>query len=212
MLRKTFFTILLSFTILHAGEKIVRFSFDPGRVRLGSEKGYVTVTYEDFGYTNPFGAPMLPSKGVAVLIPAGSSFDGFEIVSMQTKYLGDGYKVMPQQKPVPISYSVPVKFIEPDEKIYSANKFYPETPVKFGRVGNMSGFSLASFIVYPVIYNPVTGELRVITDLVLKVKYNEGNRSVNPITSRQLNLIRGQIKGLVVNPEDVDAFAPPLRN
>ncbi len=212
MLKKTLFIMLLSFTILQAGEKIIKFSFDPAKVKLGSEKGYVTVTYEDFGYTNPFGAPMLPSRGVAVLIPAGSSFNGFEIVSMETKYIGTGYKVIPQQKPVPISFKVPEKFIGPDKKIYEKDAFYPEIPVKFGKVGNMGGFSLASFIVYPVIYNPVSGELRVITSLVLKVKYQEGARSVNPITINQLNLIRGQLKGFVVNPEDIDAFAPPLRN
>ncbi len=212
MLKKTFLAILLSFTILQAGEKIVRFSFDPARVKIGSYRGYATVTYEDFGYTNPFGAPMLPSKGVAVLIPANSSFEGFEILEMETKSIGNGYEIIPQQKPVPISFKVPEEFIEPDKKIYERNAFYPESPVKFTKVGNMSGFKLASFVVYPVIYNPVNGELRVITSLVLKVKYEEGKKVVNPITAGQLSLIRGQIKGFVVNPEDLDAFAPPIRN
>lgn len=212
MVKKALIAFLLAFTILQAGEKIVSFSFDPDKVKLGSEKGYVTVMYDDFSYVNPIGAPMLPNKGGAVLIPAGSSFEGFEILSMTTKNIGSGYKIIPQQKPVPISFKVPEEFIEPDEEFYEKNAFYPSLPIKFGQVGNMNGFSLASFLIYPVIYNPVSGEIRVVTNLVVKIKYEEGKKMINPITSKQLSIIRRQLKGLIVNPEDIDAFAPPLRN
>jgi len=212
MVKKAFLALVLSFTILQAGEKILEFSFDPGHVKLGQSRGYVTVTYEDYAHVNPYGAPMLPSKGLSILIPANSSFQGYEILSMSTKSIASGYKVMPQQKPVPISYKVPTEFIGPLDKFYKKNAFYPESPVKFGKVGNMSGFRLTSFLVYPVIYNPVSGELKVITHLVLKVKYEEGKRVPSPITHNELTLLRNQLKGLVVNPEDIDVFAPPLRN
>ncbi len=212
MLKKTIFAIVLSFTVLSAGERIVRLNFNPDNVRLGNSKGYVTVSYEDNGYVNPFGAPMLPSKAVMVLVPSNSAYEGYEVLSVDTKSLGKGYRVMPQQKPVPISFKVPQEFIEPDSKIYSNNAFYPESPVKFTHVGNMSGFRLASFLVYPVIYNPVTGELKAITSISFRVKYEEGKRSVNPITVRQLGTVRNLLKSLVVNPQDIDAFAPPLKN
>ncbi len=212
MFKKTVFTLLLTFTILSAGERIITLNFSPDKVKLGMEKGYTTVSYEDLGYVNPLGSPMLPSRGVIVLIPATAAYTGYEIVNMQTVSLGKGFKVMPQQKPVPISFKVPEKFIEPDKKVYSKNEFYPENVVSFTHLGSMSGFRLASFVVHPVIYNPVTGEIRVITTISFKVKYAEGKRNVNPITIRQLNTLRTQLKALVANPEDINAFAPPLRN
>ena len=212
MLKKSIFAILLSFTILSAGERMITLSFSPDKVKLGNEKGYVTVSYEDEGYVNPFGAPMLPSKGVIVLIPANSAYTGYEIVDLKTVSLGKGFKVMPQQKPVPISYKVPQEFIEPDNSIYSRNAFYPENPVKFTHLGNMGGFRLASFIVYPVVYNPVTGEIRGVTNLTFKVKYEEGKRNIRPITVRQFNTLKNQLKALVVNPQDINVFAPPLKN
>lgn len=211
-MKRAIITLVLSFTILEAGEKIVEFRFDPSHVKLGERKGYVTVFYEDYGYVNPFGAPMLPSRGVAVLIPASSVFKGYEIVSMDTKSIGRGYKVFPQQKPVPISFKVHQKFIEPLDSIYKRDAFYPTRPIKFSGEGNMSGFRLVNFLVYPVIYNPVSGEIKVVTHVVMKVKYEEGKRAVRPITREQMNLIRGEMRGIVINPEDIDLFAPPLMN
>ncbi len=212
MFKKTMLALLLSFTILSAGERIISLNFSPDKVKLNKEKGYVTVSYEDYGYVNPFGAPMLPSRGVIVLVPATAAYTGYEVMNVKTVSLGKGFNVMPQQKPVPISFKVPEEFIKPDAEVYSKNAFYPDNVVKFTHLGTMSGFRLASFIVYPVIYNPVTGEIKAVTSITFRVKYEEGKRNVNPITVRQLNTVRAQLRALVVNPEDIDVFAPPLKN
>jgi len=212
MLKKAMLSFLLSFTILSAGEKIISLNFSPDKVILQEEKGYTTVFYEDYGYVNPLGAPMLPSRGIIVLLPATASYTGYEVLDIKTVSLGEGFNVMPQQKPVPISFKVKEEFIKPDTTIYSNNAFYPENVVKFTHLGTMSGFRLASFIVYPVIYNPVTGEIKAVTSVTFKVKYEEGKLNVNPITVRQLNTVRAQLRALVVNPEDIDVFAPPLKN
>ncbi len=140
----------------------------------------------DFGYTNQSGDPKLPALKKLIEVPMGADCR-LEIRKMITEEyrlseLGVPYTLIPAQRSVSKSEDAAAVPFQYNEATYSRNEFLQTDPVKVEVLGMMRSLRMARLEVMPVQYNPVSGKIRVITDLEVIVHFD----GADPVTTRQL--------------------------
>ena len=212
MRRTAMLALLAIVSVCLAGSYTESFRYAENSVKLGIEDGYTTVRYAGAPHMERLGVPDLPVLPYTVAIPAGAELVGLEVLSITEVPLEGDYQVMPVQHPVPYREDAPEQpFVAPDMEVYGRDAVFPAEPVRPGKAGNKAGYRLANFGIYPVRYNPVTGQLTVITDIRVRLEYRAGETSVPRRTETQIGIHGDAVRSLVLNPEDVDRYAPPKR-
>ena len=212
MKRLVMLTLVAGLTFALAGTFTRTFNYPAEAVQLGTQDGYTTVDLGMSAHINNLGEPDLPCLPYQVVIPADAEVTGLEILSYKEEPLPGTYQVLPVQHPIPWKKDYqPLPFVPPDPKVYGQNKVWPEKPAIFAHTGSKSGYRIASFLIYPVRYNPVTRRLFLITSITVRVNYETGKHHVPAYSEMQLKMFGDQVKMLVLNPEDVDRFAPPRK-
>jgi len=118
------------------------------------------------------GTPMLPASGRYLALPQGAKAT-FRIVSFRTETFPD-VNLMPSFRIPRSDYQGSLEYTK-DAGIYSADKFFPEKPVKLMENGIVRGVDVVMLGVTPFMYNPVTKELIVYRDLNIEVTFDGGN-------------------------------------
>lgn len=113
------------------------------------------------------GQPDLPFKGFFVEVPFGGGVN-IEITRAETVSLGQGYRIRPEQRPEPDDGSEPTDFAV-DEATYARAEFLPELPVSIGEPSVIRGRRVVFVQVFPIQYNPQTGELRAFRELAFQL-------------------------------------------
>ncbi|MGQ9708125.1 MAG: C25 family cysteine peptidase [bacterium] len=212
MKRLVILTLLVTAAITLAGNITRSFTYPVDAVRLGTQEGYTIVDFGMAPHPGRLGEPDLPVLPYQVVIPADAEATGLEILSYKEKPISGTYKLLPVQHPIPWKKDYqPMPFVLPDPKIYTQDAVWPKEPAKLANSGNKSGYRIVSFLVYPVRYNPVQGKLYSLTEITVRVNYERARRRTASYTDMQIKMFGDQIKLLVLNPEDVDRFAPPRR-
>jgi hypothetical protein len=159
------------------------------------------------------GAPRVPRVMEKLVIPAGATVVGVEIIAEEWQDVPGFYKVVPAQPDVPLpvpGQEFTPQWYAPRPEIYEAAEFYPEAKVRLNGVGSMSGYRIAHVELFPVRYQPVSGVLQLATRITYRVSYRENVVSDVIATVRQRAVFGSAVAALVVNPEDVVRFAPRL--
>lgn len=213
MRRLTVLALLTVAAVVYAGSITETFRFSADAVQIGTANGYATVDYLGAAHPGRLGQPDLPAQPCQVLIPADAEVTGIEIVKLVQQPVPGSHLLLPVQHPTPWRADAkPMPFVEPDHSIYDADAFWPTQPAVLTQVGNKAGFRIAGFLVYPVRFNPVTRQLVVSTEVTVRVSYATGRRHVPRRTEMQ-NLVHGAaVSKLVLNPGDINRFAPPTRS
>ncbi len=122
------------------------------------------------------GAPGLVSHTFSLEIPATSDvvcdYDADYVTLTGVRLLPTGESAEPQPGAAPPA---------PDQDIYGADRFFPAEIVSISPPAIMRNHRLVQVAVTPYQYNPVTGELRVYTELELDFRF-EGANPVNQLT------------------------------
>ncbi len=211
-MNRLFVVLMLIAGIALAGNITRTFNFSPDLIKLGTRDGYTTVELNMAACPGNLGEPDLPVLPYQVVIPADAEVTGLEIISYKEEPIPGTYKVIPVQHPIPWKKEYqPMPFVPPDPQIYAQNQLWPQLPARFAHTGSKSGYRIASFWVYPVRYNPVTGKLYALSSITIRLNYQSGLHPVPAYTDLQIKLFGDQVKMLVINPEEVDRFAPPKR-
>ncbi len=160
------------------------------------------------------GAPRIPWVIQKVVIPAGAVPVGVRIIAEDWQDIPGVFNVVPAQRDVPLPMpgkTFEPELVPPDPDIYSRDRLYPETKIKYGGTGNMNGYRIAHVEIFPVRYNPVQKSLQMATTITYQLDY-EDNRVAGVIaTQRQQAVFGNAVRSLVVNPEDVMRFAPRVQ-
>ena len=117
------------------------------------------------------GEPEVPVLGQVVEIPFGVDVD-VEIYKAEYETL-EGYRVYPTQIPPIRADSVEGEFLL-DAAVYGMDAFYParNAEVLDENIGIVRGHRVLFLKVYPVQFNPVSGELRVYSQLEVRLNYD----------------------------------------
>lgn len=121
---------------------------------------------------NDAGAPNLPGDGRFIAIPQGARAE-VEIVSYRTEVYND-IDVVPAA-PIPLDTDNTPPVYRKNAAVYDVNAYYPAEPVKLSEPTKIRGVDAVILGITPFQYNPVSRELIVYRDLVVRVNFVGGN-------------------------------------
>ncbi len=155
------------------------------------------------------GEPVLPVKGVKVLIPPGTELGSCHIVLGNRIVIPGKYLVEPGQEATPLSYQGKPEKTLPRKEIYSSSNPFPDKKERYFSTQRQRGYAIAIFNLYPVEYRPETGEIAYYETMTLEV-------NVKPLPAgweKKTSLPRASAKDrkttadFVDNPEAVSEYA-----
>ncbi|MEO0079259.1 MAG: C25 family cysteine peptidase [candidate division WOR-3 bacterium] len=185
--------------------------FDSRDLRITQANGYAVIQLANLNTTLELGKPMMPEAVFNVLIPPTATVTKIEVFPSQPEEIPGSFLVHPAQEPRPISAKTEPPFVLPDPATYASNNAYPGKLVDWAKTGTKSGWRICPFALYPLSYVPATGRLTLYRRMTVVVTYEENEVQPISITKGQQELFRPDVASLVINPEDVDRFAPPRR-
>ena len=158
--------------------------------------------------TDSVGAPNLPFKTIALLIPQDRTCTGVNVTYAESQVLDSAYYVYPTQTPVIIGEE-PGPFVEPDSAIYESDSAFPRFAASTLHEGYRCGYKLVTVRVYPLTYRPASRELTFYSEIRLSLDLEACENGAIPVLRRS-PLAQGHIEqvisGTVSNPEDVRGY------
>ncbi|MCK4806324.1 MAG: T9SS type A sorting domain-containing protein [Candidatus Aegiribacteria sp.] len=118
------------------------------------------------GFLAMVGSPDMPVIRRMVLIPSSGNIE-LEIVSEESQYLGH-YNVVPYQQPS--TYSGGPSPYRIDNSVYSTSEAFPANSVELESINILRDVRVAWIRYNPVTVNPVTGDVYIVTSVVVNVK------------------------------------------
>lgn len=153
------------------------------------------------------GAPHLPAIPVRIALP--SFCTAVSIKAVETTYTGwrSVSKIMPVSLQIPISQPWLAERAQPDPEVYQADAFYPEKALRFSGSGVIWGIPIATAIVHPVRWNPVSGELErlVSMEFELEIQNNPAGSTVSRRSHTSELQAIDLVRKIVINPEGVSS-------
>ena len=152
--------------------------------------------------------PCLPIKSAYLLLPYHTKIDKIMVEPQEKTSLGTGYNILPVSKPIPISM---LKQIEPPSKnldIYNSDSLFPGKLYDKIGVYSFRGYQILVLSLYPVQYEPTSGEVFYYSNLKIKIQTVEDttiNTYYNGLTSDKLEVMKK-----VDNPSIADTY--PISN
>ena len=187
----------------------------------GSTSESITVDGETFKlYTLPdcdlldqTGAPMLPVKYIRLSVPYNATDITVTGAGPYTQSM-TGDRIYPAPVPIPTDGSVTeAPDMVLDSAIYMTDAYWPACTAEL--VGNgfyMGENHIVTVAVYPMVYNPVTSQMRSHSQVRLTVSYTLGDTPGNMLVRYDPQLRqeeRRQAMALVANPGQIEAHAVP---
>ncbi|MEA3266453.1 MAG: C25 family cysteine peptidase, partial [Candidatus Fermentibacteria bacterium] len=115
------------------------------------------------------GLPSLPELPWSVLLPPGER--AASVTSTATwETIGVNIAIPPLAAPTPLSLDAEVASVQSVEEVYSSDSFWPETPVELTGTGFSNGLTEAEILVFPLRWNPITGELQKLVSLEIRME------------------------------------------
>ena len=127
---------------------------------------------------NP-GEPVLPVKGVNVLIPFGEEIEGYSVELGEKIEIPGFYQVEPGQEPIPLSYTGKVEPTLPLKEIYFSDKIYPLKKFSEKSIKQViTGYNTETINLYPMVYQPSLGKISYYKELTLVVKTRPASKGI----------------------------------
>jgi hypothetical protein len=157
------------------------------------------------------GNPLLPLYAADLLLPPGQEIS--EVIISEVQYYEEmnGIKVMPASRQFPISKGMQEGYKpQPNPKIYSSTGPYPANIIGNISTGFLSGHSIGSFSVCPVIYYPAEDKITAIRDITVIVRYAPTDRASLALDFlRNSNTVLKRINHLVENADELKKYSYP---
>lgn len=191
---------------------VVEFSeFD---LSLEEFQGYEMAILEGCGFLDTPGQPMLPTREIAIALPAGLTVTGVELLDDRQMELAGSHSIYPAQPPRATSEIEGVPFTGPEASIYGSSELYPASPVQLLQQADLAGQNLAYLRVSPVRYRPAQGQLSLMTSMTLGVRTAPGGTCGDYLPAgadaRTRAELLERLRSLVINPEDISLEGAPL--
>lgn len=165
-----------------------------GRMALQFRGGYAT--------TMEIGSPQLPVCGTLIAIPPDESTRRpvLEIVDLQESSEAGGFIApVPRERHID---SLQVQYsYELSPAVYRRNAFFPEQVVTLGSPTVLRRQRVVNLSVHPVRYNPVTGEIRRVTRLTVRIHFGNAGGNKIPV-----------IQGTASDPEFENIYRKTILN
>ncbi len=133
------------------------------------------ISIEGFGYSGRIGEPKLPVFSKLISVPLGAEVQ-FELISRNSLVINKAdsqlkNRLIPAQESVSKSDNPELIPFQLKADVYSRNEFAGGDLFKVEEVGIMRGVRVYRFDYEPLGYNPVSGELQVMSEAYIQVKF-----------------------------------------
>jgi len=207
-----YLAVLLVPLLVLAGSMTRTFTFSPYDVTTNQVNGYDLIGLGNQLYTSEPGNPCLPELSYQLLVPPTAEITGIEVISYKVKDIPGSFNIFPAQPALPLSQiHAGTPFTAPNPAVYSSFAPYPEKLATFTPTGCMSGFRIGGVTLYPVQYLPAERKLKLYTELVVKINYEEGRHEQVSLSQSQVDFFGADVAKLVLNPEDVGRWGPGVK-
>ena len=142
---------------------------------VSTEMGkFMDINLPGYGFTTEIGRPKIPVIRRFIEVPYGARVEAtLENVVEGHIYVTE--RIMPVQPSRPkTGEKVPFRL---DAKFYAQNTFYPEIGVKVKEAGIARGHRLFVVEIFPISYNPATGEMKYLVSANVNIRFIGGNLS-----------------------------------
>lgn len=188
-----------------------------------SENGdsYLRLRYPDLWTQSAAGTPELPVHYLRFSVPCDATDFTVSVTGETTTATRYTLPVYPTQPPIPSDRNTSEQlFVSPDSTVYSNNRYWPAVPVQVVDEGFLDGDNhIVTVAVWPISYAPTDGEILFRNSVTVRLDYSVKNAgSENPSRLRAISRRatgrnnvrwgREEAKRIVVNPAQVDGFAP----
>lgn len=165
--------------------------------------GAVVVGAPDCVTFNDPGAPLLPAREAAVLLPPGESVTAVRVYPSGTREIAGTHRVLHAETPRPISAPGPFPATEPDPRIYATGGVYPQEAARLVTEQLAWGHGIAFLQVRPVLYEPGSGRLAWHQRVTIEIETapRRGADAARIPNLRQTDLVRERIAAIVLNDE-----------
>lgn len=149
------------------------------------------------------GKPQIPVIATLIGVPGGANVNLFVVDSKQVTL--PGYNIYPHQ-------GTPGLF-EVDPAAYSEDALYPSIRTEIGEPGIWRDLRVVSLRIYPIQFNPVTGDLVACSELTVKLSYdgtsnlNAKTATTRPISGKSDRMYRDAV--LNYSQMDVESVIDP---
>jgi hypothetical protein len=162
-----------TYSVIRLTNSIAEMDFMSVKTKAGN---FTLFNIPEYGYTVVDGEPKLPVIKKLIEVPLDASFEisiltqEYEVMSLSE--LGITEWVMPAQPPLSKSIDNPddVEFVF-NQSSYQIDDFLGQELVQVVDMGMMRGVRIARLEIAPVQYNPVTNQIKVFTNVEIKVNF-----------------------------------------
>lgn len=147
----------------------------------GTDSVFTSLDGDSLGHGEVYGQPDLPVLRKSVEIPWGASYELeiLNVASIDTSLedLGLPAPIWPLQPPdCKCDQETPFTL---NSETYSANRFFPGVPVVLGEEYILRGHRVVVVEVWPVSYNPVTGQLHLISEVSFRLNLSGADMALS---------------------------------
>jgi len=202
--------IIALFTAAYSGNLSVGIDFSPADFEIITNGTGTHIRLADgMPFGNP-GEPEIPVLSRNILLPPGTRATAIRITRAEYAPLAGEIDLAPIQPPAILpmpGIATEPSFVPPDPKIYGQDRWFPENPVRFAGPGNLSGFSVAGVLIYPLRYNPATKTVEYLAHLEVEVEYTQAEISAPGRRSpKSADIIRRIVAASVINPQNLALY------
>ncbi len=210
---KKFLIILFFINLIFANFLVKEFYFSEDGMKIEKVDNYDLINLAGCdSKLEEVGKPIIPFKNINILIPPSAEISSIEILEFERKEISGNYYLYPAQMPKPIGIddNQEYPFII-DQEFYEKEEEYPKELYKIIPSGCKSGFRIGGIFLFPLHYIPKERKLILYSKIKIKINYEEGKYDIIRLTESQRDLFSQDLKYLVINPEDINKFSPPIR-
>ncbi len=155
-----------------------------------------------------FGTVAMPWIKLRVIVPWDAQVEDCTVTEVKTTLLAKGLTVEPCQPWQPAPPGARYQWVPPDTSLYASSAAWPAAMARFAGIRRSGGFALAEVNLCPFRYRPgmFSLELAERLDIILVYRRTDGKpdkpRSFTELASERK--LAERIRGMVLNPEDVD--------
>ncbi len=172
-----------SITLQNSNDYGVDISYELGTIEIktNNTRGgeYAEISANDYSLTKDEGLPQLPYSQKIISVPLGASVEAsVEIKSASSVNLfarGFNNQIIPAQASVAKCDNIEDMPFAKNQEIYNSDKSFKYQPVTVNEIGILRGMRLFEVNFYPVEYNPVSGQVRVINSADVNIEFINGD-------------------------------------
>lgn len=158
------------------------------------------------------GKPALPAVPVHFIIPRNEEIVDVEAEVVSAETLPGTYFIFPNQKIH--SFEESASTVEPNPAIYNSNNAFPAKISSLVSNGNLAGYNIVSFLLYPLKYLPSQRKLilnrRIAIRFRTQATSRQGIKSIRRSEKAQ-EYLSALVSKLIANPEDIVSCKPRLK-